>query len=260
MIRKTYNSEWWSKIFNEDYIKTYIDITTPKKTKKQVDFLIKKLTLTKNQYILDLACGQGRHSLELARRGFKNVTGFDFSKQLLAIAQKQNAKEKLTVRFIKGDIRNLPFKGSFDVILNLFTSFGYFAKESDHSLVLQQVAQSLKENGLFFLDIKNPVHAQKQLDKSGQYLSKIVSNGFFIHSKNKVKGKRWVQRLQWTENNKQKLLESSVRMFSCSEIKSLLNKANLIPQKIWGSYRGELFKENSSPRLLILSKKEPQKH
>ena len=63
--------EWWQNFFNEDYIKIYVDITTPELTDRQVSFLVNKLKLTAKNKILDLGCGYGRHTLELAKRGYK---------------------------------------------------------------------------------------------------------------------------------------------------------------------------------------------
>lgn len=89
---KTTKSEWWQSFFNEDYIKTYIDITPPKLTARQIYFLTNELRLTAKNKILDLGCGYGCHTLELVKRGYK-IIGFDYSKILLAMARRKAKKE-----------------------------------------------------------------------------------------------------------------------------------------------------------------------
>jgi len=74
--------QWWETIFDEKYLRTYVDIVTPKLTQQQVFFLLKELRLRKGAEILDLACGYGRHAIALAKRGY-HVTGLDFSRQCI---------------------------------------------------------------------------------------------------------------------------------------------------------------------------------
>ncbi len=95
-------------------------------TKGQVDGVERMLGLTPERRILDVCCGYGRHTLELARRGYRHVVGVDLSRPLLAQARRTARAEGLRVDFRLADMRRLPFRGSFDVGLNLFTSFGYF--------------------------------------------------------------------------------------------------------------------------------------
>ncbi len=78
--------QWWENVFDEKYLDTYVDIVTPEFTAQQISFLLERLRLKEGAKILDLACGHGRHSIELARRGYK-VTGLDFSKHFIELRQ-----------------------------------------------------------------------------------------------------------------------------------------------------------------------------
>lgn len=95
--------DWWRRIFNSMYLKTDADVVEDMQiTNKEVDLFTEILGLEKNMVILDLACGQGRHSLELARRGFKNVNGLDRSHYLIRKAKNICTTEQLNAGFREG--------------------------------------------------------------------------------------------------------------------------------------------------------------
>lgn len=93
---------------------------------------------------MDLGCGYGRHSLELAKRGYK-VVGLDYSGYMINLARKKAKKENLNIKFIKGDMRKINFENHFDYVLSFFTSFGYFTKESERLRVIKEVYRALKK-------------------------------------------------------------------------------------------------------------------
>jgi SAM-dependent methyltransferase len=110
------------------------------------------LTQCSGGSVLDLCCGPGRHSVELARRGFQ-VTGVDRSPFLLAKAREHAARSGAPVEWIEQDMRNFVRPASFDLACSLFTSFGYFEDEQDDLRVLRNIHQSLKENGVFIMEM-----------------------------------------------------------------------------------------------------------
>lgn len=264
--RQINKKEWWQEVFDEDYIKTYIDTTPPKLTKKQVSFLIDKLGLTAKNKILDLGCGYGRHTLELAKRGF-SVIGFDYSKSLLAIARQEAKKQSINAKFIKGDMRKLDFKNEFDVVVCMFTSFGYFSTSSEHEITLRNIAAALKSGGKFLLDTNNLIRSLSAIVKEGTMnlqgeiivpakISKL-SNGLKVALSQKfdLKTMRWKLIRRWTENGKKKEYASDIRLFTFSEIKYLLEKSGFKIEQTWGNFEGAPFGD-ASRRLIILAKKE----
>jgi len=147
--------EWWSKLFNALYVKTDGDVVeNAEATRREVDHLLNTVALEPDQRILDLCCGQGRHALELARRGFGHITGVDRSRYLVRLARKRAMAEKLPVTFKEGDARapRLP-EDSFDVVAILGNSFGYFADKADDEKVLRKVAGLLRRSGTLVLDL-----------------------------------------------------------------------------------------------------------
>lgn len=154
-LEECVQSDWWRRIFNSIYLKTDADVVNdPEITKREVDLFSKILKLTPKDKILDLCCGQGRHSLELARRGFQNIEGLDRSHYLIQKAKAQAKKENLNVKFREGDARKLPYPpDSFDVVMILGNSFGYFESIQDDLRVLGEVFRVLKPWGRILIDV-----------------------------------------------------------------------------------------------------------
>ena len=147
--------DWWKKIFNAMYLKTDGDVVeNDLNTKKEVDLLSKVGKLSKDHKILDFCCGQGRHSLELAKRGFSNIHGLDRSRYLIRLAKKRAQQLGLSVSFYEGDVRNRRFQEySFDCITLMGNSFGYFEQQDDDIQVLKNIFRLLKSNGIVAIDI-----------------------------------------------------------------------------------------------------------
>lgn len=122
------------------------------KTPEQVGQVLELLGLEPPASVLDLCCGPGRHSLELARRGFR-VTGVDRTEEYLNEARRRADEEDLDIEFVQRDMREFVRPGAFDVALNLFTSFGYFHDPEDDRTVLRHVRESLKPGGRLLMDL-----------------------------------------------------------------------------------------------------------
>jgi D-alanine-D-alanine ligase len=148
-------TDWWRRIFTSLYIKTDADVIADENiTSNEVDTLLEILRPTPDANILDLCCGQGRHTLEFHRRGYNQVEGLDRSRYLIQKAKKQARSEGLSARFREGDARKTPYKDdTFDVVMILGNSFGYFETVQDDLLVLQDVFRILKPEGTLLLDL-----------------------------------------------------------------------------------------------------------
>jgi D-alanine-D-alanine ligase len=147
--------EWWKHLFNAMYLKTDGDVVCDRDlTATEVDLIVDRLALQPSDSVLDLCCGHGRHSLELARRGFADVTGADQSAFLISHAKRDGREEKLSVRFQRCDARELPFRrGRFDVVIVMGNSPGYSESFEEDVRILQQAARVLRAGGKLFLDI-----------------------------------------------------------------------------------------------------------
>lgn len=148
-------SDWWRGIFNKLYLKTDGDVVDdPAITRTEVDLISDILDLKPDDQILDLCCGHGRHSLELARRHFPDVEGLDRSHYLIQRAKRNARKERLSVKFREGDARKLPHPpDTFDSVMILGNSFGYFETAQDDMRVLREVFRVLRPWGKLLIDI-----------------------------------------------------------------------------------------------------------
>ena len=148
-------SDWWRTLFNSLYLETDGDvIENDRNTADEVDLLIRSIGLERNDRILDLCCGQGRHSLELASRGFPNVTGLDRSRYLIRLARKRAKQRNLQVSFHEGDARRFRLgDGEFHCVCILGNSFGYFERPEDDLAVLEAVKRALASGGALVMDL-----------------------------------------------------------------------------------------------------------
>ncbi len=149
--------DWWRSIFNALYLKTDADVVADDNiTSSEVGFFVSVTGLSQDAKILDLCCGQGRHSLELARKGFKNVEGLDRSRYLVTRARGLANREGLGVKFREGDARKTHYPSdAFDCVMILGNSFGYFETVRDDLQVLKEVFRVLKPNGRCLLDVSD---------------------------------------------------------------------------------------------------------
>jgi SAM-dependent methyltransferase len=140
-------AEWWKNYFDAQYLLEYEPLFALEKDRREVSRIIELLGLPSGARILDVPCGQGRHAHLLAEAGF-DVDGFDYSADLLARAKQRGVGR--TLRYTRGDMRRLPARwtGRYDAVLNLFTSFGFFAQPADDQRVIEEFARVLAPGGL----------------------------------------------------------------------------------------------------------------
>jgi D-alanine-D-alanine ligase len=148
-------SDWWKTLFNSVYLKTDGDVVEHEgNTAREVDLLVRAAMLDPNDRILDLCCGQGRHCIELARRGFRQVAGLDRSRYLIRLARKRARQIGLNVSFHEGDARKfrLP-ENTYHCVVVFGNSFGYFEREDDDVAVLDSIKRVLLSEGTLAMDL-----------------------------------------------------------------------------------------------------------
>ena len=140
-------ADWWATYFDAHYLQEYEPLFTPERDRQEVARLVDVLALPTGARVLDCPCGQGRHAHLLAEAGY-DVDGLDYSDVLLDAARRRGTGR--TLRYTRGDMRKLPARwaGRFDAVLNLFTSFGFFALPSDDARVMGEFARVLKPGGV----------------------------------------------------------------------------------------------------------------
>jgi len=203
----------------------------------QIDGVERYLALETRSRVLDLACGDGRQTLELARRGYR-VLGVDSREESLSEARAAARGEKLNVHFLHTDIRQISYRGEFDAVVNLFAAIGYLPNDRDHARVLEGVGRGLKIGGKLLLDMLNKEWLMRHFE-SGRI-------AFDLEAGRLVEGFPAAG------------AAASLRVYALTEIKSLLLRAGLDFCRVWGGYQGEAY-ELDSPRMIILARRpEPQ--
>lgn len=133
------------------------------RTVAEVDRAMAMLNPRGDERVLDLACGTGRHSIELRRRGFE-VVGVDISAELLAMAEQDAALNELDIEFVQADLRELDLRDGFDLVLSLNDgAVGYFETEAENYRTFEVVSQALRAGGGHLMQLPNILHAEKHL-------------------------------------------------------------------------------------------------
>jgi len=147
MRKRPQSSEWWQSYFDSQYLLEYEPLFALERDRREVARVLELIGLPSGARILDVPCGQGRHAHLFAEAGFR-VDGFDYSKELLRRARARGTGANL--RYTRGDMRQLPpqWTGRFDAVVNLFTSFGFFAEPADDRRVIHEFARVLAAGGV----------------------------------------------------------------------------------------------------------------
>jgi len=239
--------KWFQYWFNSPYY----HILYSQRNDAEAEFLIDNLSAylkpAAHSRILDIACGRGRHSIYLNKKGY-DVTGIDLSEQSIKFAQQFEQKH---LHFFVHDMRKLSYINYFDIAMNLFTSFGYFDTEKDHVNALKAFRKSIKDNGTVVIDyfntekiIKNLTHKEnKVIDGIEFHLNKFVAEGKII------------KHINFEHRDKSFAFEERVQAFSLADFERMLEKSGLRVEALFGSYGLEPFDAQKSDRLILICKK-----
>ncbi|HSL90635.1 MAG TPA: class I SAM-dependent methyltransferase [Ignavibacteriaceae bacterium] len=242
--------EWFKEWFETDEYLNVYQHRNESEAEVLVDLILNSISLERSSKVLDMACGTGRHSILFARKGF-DVTAVDLSWKMLSTAQKKTEDENLKIKFIQSDLRNFAHSGKFDLIVNLFTSIGYFESDSENFRILKTAYDHLISNGFFVLDFFNRNFVEKNLNPESR---EKIKNGEVIQ-KRKIDGLRVNKKIIVTNSGHSKEYFESVRMFSEEELVNELIRIGFAIEKTFGDFHGNKFEQYSSPRIIIIARK-----
>lgn len=243
-------TDWFEEWFNtEEYLNVYKH-RNETDAEDHIKLILKTISLKDDAKILDMACGSGRHSIILAREGY-DITAVDLSSNLLSVAKENAAKENLNINFIQSDIRAFNTSQKFDLILNLFTSFGYFDTDEENFAVLKKAYDHLKDAGFFVLDYFNTNYLANNLVA---YSKEQIGNSEFIQER-KIEDQRVKKKISIISNGAKKEFEESVRMYDKNELAKVLINIGFDIYKTFGDFLGNDFNVINSPRVIFICKK-----
>jgi len=239
--------KWFQNWFNSPYYHILYHHRDDEEAEFFIDNLCSLLKPTQNSRLLDIACGRGRHSTYLNKKGY-DVTGIDLSFANIKYA-KQFENEKL--HFYVHDMRYLFYINYFDIAFNLFTSFGYFETEKDHVNSLKTFRKSMKKDGLLVLDYFNSQKIIKHLNH--QEIKRVDGIDFNIN-KYVVDG-NIVKSIAFEHRNKDYAFKEEVKAFTFTDFERMFASSGFSIVDHFGSYGLEEFDELKSDRLIFICKK-----
>lgn len=251
---------WYKSWFStQDYLDLYKHRDSVD-AQKIVNLILNNIKLEKDAHILDLACGNGRHSILFAKKGYY-VTGIDLSRFLINQANERLKDEYLkhspSLKFEIKDMRDIGHKNEFDLVINIFTSFGYFKRDEDNEMVIKSVSESLKHGGYFLLDFFNPVSLAKSLVPFNikKYNSKVIVQIRNLTDKFVVKDILIFKNSPSGETPEYEQYRERIRLYSLEDFGQMFRKFGLELRRTFGGYDAGLFDRNTSGRLIILAQK-----
>jgi SAM-dependent methyltransferase len=232
-------TEWFEEWFGEEYLQLYPHRDAAE-AERAVALILERTGFVAGWRVLDVACGAGRHARALEAAGARCV-GLDLSMALLRIA-----RGVTRAPLVRADMRALPVRpGSMDLTVNLFTSFGYFERDEEHTAALHEMVATLRPQGWFVIDFLNPpavrarlvpretarldataVSVTRSVSADGRYVCKTITT---------AGGRRFTER---------------VRLFGAGEITAMLAGARVTVRHRFGDYDASPL-AGDSPRTIL---------
>jgi SAM-dependent methyltransferase len=239
---------WFSQWFGTDYYDLLYRHRDEAEAHRFLDELLRRYPLQKGSRIADVACGEGRHARYLAELGFF-VEGFDLSAEKIARAQARAASDR--VRFFQHDMR-LPFaRERYHLLLNLFTSFGYFAHQEENLVSLLNFEQAVRRGGRVLIDFFNSRRVVSNLVPSEE----VEEEGITFQIERAFESPFLVKRIQVRDNGREHFFKEQVQALTLGDFEAMLRQTAFQIESLYGDYHFEPYREESSPRLILVLRK-----
>jgi SAM-dependent methyltransferase len=242
--------DWTVGFFDDPYSQLF-PFPDAAQTDKEVDALAELLPAPPAR-VLDVACGQGRHSIRLARRGYE-VVGIDASASFLATARAAATGVPVAVEFVESDMRDLGYDQEFDVALSLFTSWGYFDDETNQH-VLDRIARSLRPEGRLIIDLVHRdwlmrVYQPKDWVEFDDGSFAVANRAF-----DPIAGVNTVTHRWRTTTGETRERQHRLRIYTATELDRMLRQSGLVPLDWYGGFDLIAFGAGTR-RLLVIAKR-----
>ncbi len=236
-------------VFDADYLFFYGPSLGPERSDREAELIVRLLGLQPGMRVLDLACGHGRIANRLARQGLE-VVGLDASPLFLDAARRDAQAMGVSVQYIQGDMRSLPWTNNFDAIVSWFTSFGYFSDEENRQ-VLAEAHRALRPGGRLLIETMHRDRLLRQLqphsviEREGHFL--IDRTWYDVHT-GRVETERIVVR-----NGQVRRMRFGVRLYTFPELRDWLTQAGFRRVEAWDE-RGEPYTLDSRRMVVVATK------
>jgi SAM-dependent methyltransferase len=246
---------WYVDLFRDVYPERWFeeDALSAERTQAEVDFVERSLELKAGSRVLDLCCGHGRHSIELARRGYE-VTGVDLSARALRRAQRSAREAGLDIRWQRCDMREIGFEEEFDAVVNMFSSFGYLESDEEDRRVLERVEAALRPGGRFLIDFINRDRVARSYQARDWRRAPDGSVLLLERRWDLASGHNAEEITVIGPEGSRRRYRLSMRMYGATELAAMLSSVGLRVGCVWGDFDGsELTLE--SRRVIVATEK-----
>ena len=238
---------WFANWFDSPYYHTLYKNRDEKEAQVFIDYLIDYLQIPKGSKLIDIACGKGRHAKYFNKKGM-DVVGVDLSQNSINAAKKDENKN---LQFSAHDMRENYQENAFDVVTNLFTSFGYFENNKDEQKAINAMANNLKKEGILIIDFMNVkkvianlvLNEQKTINNIHFDITRQVKDGFILKD------------IQTTDGKEKQQFQEKVKAITLADYSEFITNAGLKIIDIFGNYKLDNFDEEISDRLILICKK-----
>jgi len=238
---------WFAHWFDSPYYHTLYKNRNEKEAQAFIDNLVQHLQIPTGSKLIDIACGKGRHATYFNSLGF-DVIGVDLSPNSIASA-KEN--KNTTLQFAEHDMRELYQENNFDVVTNLFTSFGYFKNNKDEQKAINAMASNLKLGGFLVIDFMNVEKVIANLVLKEQ---KTI-DGITFDINRKIEVGHIIKNIQITDGAIKQHFQEKVKAITLTNYSKFITTAGLKIIDIFGNYKLEDFNAITSDRLILICKK-----
>ena len=238
---------WFKSWFNSPYYHILYQNRDEKEAEHFLDNLINYFNPDPETRILDLACGKGRHSVYLNEKGFE-VTGIDLSEESIQYCR-QFENNKLS--FFVHDMRHLFRVNDFNYVFNLFTSIGYFEKDSENVAAIKNACLALKPGGTLVIDFLNIDYIEKHLIPTHTAVIGDIS----FHISKRIESGYLLKEISFTDKDVPYHFTEKVATLRMSDFERYLLPSGMKIKQLYGDYDLHAFDSAQSPRLIIIAEK-----
>ncbi|MBW3630086.1 MAG: methyltransferase domain-containing protein [Gemmatimonadetes bacterium] len=241
---------WWESYFDEDFYELYSPLLPEQESRGEAETVFELLDLGPGSRVLDLGCGWGRHSVELARLGC-SVVGLDQSAVLLERARRLATERGVHVEWVRAEMGAITWEGEFDAVLSLFSSLGYSGRDDGDVKVLRAAARALRTGGSFLLDTMHRDQVARGYLESDWWQG---ADGRPVWVEREFDPVLGVSRetLRWLSNGRVREKYHEIRIRTATEWAALFSVAGLDPLSWYGGWDLSPF-GLSSEQLLVVS-------